>query len=196
MTDLPTQAIPGALSPLNLQARSVAWQLAAVALGTVVLAVSSYIEVPLVPVPVTMQTLAITLIGALYGSRLGTLTVVAWLVEGAVGLPVLSGGAAGAHHFVGPTAGYLFAFPLAAALTGWLAEAGWNGRRPLLAFVSMLLGNALCLALGAAWLAVAIGFEQAFLAGVLPFLLGGLLKSGLGATLLHATRPGKSRRAA
>lgn len=196
MTDLPTEAIPRPYSPLNLQARSLAWQFAAVALGTVVLALSSYIEVPLVPVPVTMQTLAVTLIGALYGWRLGALTVVAWLIEGAAGLPVFSGGAAGAHHFVGPTAGYLFAFPVVAALTGWLAEAGWNGQRPLLAFVSMLLGNALCLALGAAWLAVVIGPEQAFLAGVLPFLLGGLLKSGLGAALLHVTRPHRSRRAA
>lgn len=196
MTDLPTQAIPGAYSPLNLEARSVAWQLAAIVLGTAVLALSSYIEVPLVPVPVTMQTLAVTLIGALYGWRLGALTVVAWLVEGAVGLPVLSGGAAGAHHFVGPTAGYLFAFPIVAALTGWLAEVGWNGRRPLLAFVSMLFGNVLCLSLGAAWLAVVIGPEQALVAGVLPFLLGGLLKSGLGAALLYATRPDKARRTA
>lgn len=175
-----------AYSPLNLHARPLVWQAAAVAIGTVVLTLSSHLSVPLVPVPVTMQTLAVTLIGALYGWRLGALTVVAWLVEAAAGLPVLAGGAGGAQHFLGLTAGYLFAFPLTAALTGWLAEKGWNGKRPVLACVSMLLGNALCLVLGGAWLAVAIGLEQAFMAGVLPFLLGGVLKSVLGAALLRA----------
>ncbi len=87
---------------------------------------------------------------------------------------------AGAHHFVGPTAGYLFAFPLVAALTGWLAERGWNGERVILAFLAMLAGNALCLVLGAAWLAVGIGIEQAIIYGVTPFVIGGVLKSALG----------------
>lgn len=186
MSQVSADAKPSLFSPLNLQARPMAWKAAAVAIGTVVLALASYIEVPLVPVPVNMQTLAVTLIGALYGWRLGALTVVAWLVEAAMGLPVLSGGAAGAHHFVGPTAGYLFAFPLVAAMTGWLAEKGWNGSRPMLAFVSMLAGNALCLVLGGAWLAVVIGFDAALQAGVLPFLLGAVLKSGLAAALLLA----------
>jgi biotin transport system substrate-specific component len=71
-------------------------------------------------------------------------------------------------------------------MTGWLAERGWNGKRPVLAFLAMLLGNALCLALGAAWLAVMIGAQGAFTFGVLPFLLGGLLKSALGAALVYA----------
>ena len=180
-------------SPLDLPNRSLAWKVAAVVLGTMILATSSYIEVPMLPVPLTMQTLAVTLIGALYGWRLGAVTVMAWLIEGALGLPVLAGGAAGAHHFVGPTAGYLFAFPVAAALTGWLAEKGWNGNRPLLAFVSMALGNLTCLALGGAWLALGIGFNDALTFGVVPFLLGGLLKSGLAAATLYAlarnTRP-------
>lgn len=164
---------------------SLSWQIGAVVLGTVFLALASYIEVPMVPVPVNMQTFAVTLIGAVYGWRLGAATIVAWLLEGAIGLPVLSGGAAGAHHFVGPTAGYLFAFPLVGALTGWLAERGWNGNRPSLAFVSMLLGNVLCLVLGAAWLSVAIGVEQAIVHGITPFLIGGALKSALAAITLR-----------
>lgn len=182
-------------SPLDLQSRPLLWQTAAVAFGTVVLALSSYIEVPMLPVPITMQTLAVTLIGALYGWRLGAITVIAWLIEGAMGLPVLAGGGAGAHHFVGPTAGYLFAFPLSAVVTGWLAEKGWNGNRPVLAFVSMLLGNLVCLGFGGAWLAVMIGTKEAFMSGVLPFLVGALLKSGLAAALLYAMR-GKLRAAA
>ncbi|WP_413813490.1 biotin transporter BioY [Devosia sp. Root685] len=170
---------------MGIQDKPLLWQAGAIVAGTLFLAASSYVEVPMVPVPVTMQTLAVTLIGAVYGWRLGTLTVIAWLMEAALGMPVLSGGAAGAHHFVGPTAGYLFAFPLVAALTGWLAERGWNGNRPALAFLSMVFGNATCLALGALWLAIAIGLEDAFTFGVLPFLIGGLLKSVLGAALLY-----------
>jgi len=173
-----------AFSPLALQSRPLVWQVLAVLLGTLFLAASSYIEVPMVPVPVNMQTFAVTLVGALYGWRLGALTIVAWLVEGALGLPVLSGGAAGAHHFVGPTGGYLFAFPVAGAAVGWLAERGWNGKRVIFAFLSLLIGNALCLLVGAAWLAVLIGGEQAVASGVAPFVLGAVLKSVLGAAVL------------
>lgn len=171
-------------SPLRLQDRALGWQVGAVVLGTLFLALSSYIEVPMVPVPVTMQTFAVTLIGALYGWRLGAVTIAAWLVEGAVGFPVLAGGAAGVQHFVGPTGGYLFAFPITGALVGWLAERGWNGNRVVLAFAAMLLGNLACLVLGTAWLAVMIGAEKAITFGFLPFIVGGLLKSALGAATL------------
>nr|WP_295883290.1 biotin transporter BioY [uncultured Devosia sp.] len=171
-------------SPLHIEGRSLQWQVAAVALGTLFLAASSYVEVPMVPVPMTMQTFAVAMVGALYGWRLGGLTIVAWLIEGAMGLPVLAGGAAGLAHFAGPTAGYLFAFPLCGALVGWLAERGWNGGRPVMAFLAALAGNVACLALGGAWLAVMIGAEAAFIHGVAPFLVGAVLKSVLGAAAL------------
>ncbi|UCI06953.1 biotin transporter BioY [Mesorhizobium sp. B1-1-8] len=171
-------------SPFRLDGRSLAWQVVAVALGTLFLALSSYIEVPMVPVPVTMQTFAVTLVGALYGWRFGALTIAAWLVEAAAGFPVLAGGAAGMQHFVGPTGGYLFSFPVVGALVGWLAERGWNGNRVMLAFAAMLLGNLLCLVLGTAWLAVIIGAGKAITFGFLPFIVGGLLKSALGAATL------------
>lgn len=184
-----------AFSPLDLHSRPLVWRVGAVVLGTLFLALSSYVEVPMVPVPVTMQTFAVMLVGALYGWRLGAITIVAWLAEAAIGLPVLSGGAAGAHHFVGPTAGYLVAFPVAGAVVGWLAERGWNGRRPVLALFNMLLGNALCLALGAAWLAVLFGADVAWTSGVAPFIVGGVLKSVLGAALLALLAGGKPRTA-
>lgn len=171
-------------SPLRLEERSLLWQFAALALGTLFLAASSYVEVPMVPVPMTMQTFAVGMVGALYGWRLGGLTIVAWLIEGALGLPVLAGGASGLAHFAGPTAGYLFAFPLCGALVGWLAERGWNGSRPVFAFLAALAGNVACLALGGAWLAVMIGAEAAFIHGVAPFLVGAVLKSVLGAAAL------------
>ena len=165
--------------------RSRAWQAVALVLGTLFLALSSHVAVPMIPVPMTMQTLAVTLVGALLGARLGTLTVLAWLGEAMLGLPVLSGPSSLAT-FIGPTAGYLMAFPFAAALVGWLVERGWNGRRLALAFAAMLIGNALCLALGASWLSVLVGAPRALALGVTPFLLGGVLKSALGAATLKA----------
>lgn len=195
MSSAGTPVLKPVYSPLDLNGRSLAWRVGAVVAGTLFLALCSYIEVPMVPVPINMQTFGVALIGALYGWRLGAITVVAWLAQAAVGMPVLSGGAAGAHHFVGPTAGYLFAFPLSAALAGWLAEKGWNGERPILAFGSMLLSNAVCLAMGAAWLAVMIGFDQAIIHGVTPFLVGAVLKSALGAATLALLMRGRMRSA-
>jgi biotin transport system substrate-specific component len=185
MTNAAIPALEPAFSPLDPQRRPLAWKAAAVIIGAAVLALSSYISVPMVPVPITLQTFAVTVIGALYGWRLGALTVIVWLALGAAGAPVLAGGASGAKYFLGATAGYLFAFPLAAALTGWLAEKGWNGRRPGYAFLSMLLGSAVCLAVGAVWLATKVGPEKALMAGVVPFLVGALIKSVLGAVVLR-----------
>lgn len=179
------QARP-AFSPLHLENRSPAIRLAAVVFGTFVLALASQIEVPMIPVPITLQTLVIPLIGALYGWRLATATVLAWLGQAMLGLPVLAGGAGGLPHFAGPTAGYLAAFPLIAAMTGYLAERGWNGRNVVLAFVSFLAANLLCLALGALWLSSSIGIEKAVAFGVTPFVIGAFIKSALGAAILKA----------
>lgn len=159
--------------------RSPTWRAAAVAIAVLCFAAASYIEVPMVPVPITAQTYALLAAAGLLGWKLATLATVLWLVLGALGLPVLAGGAAGAAHFVGPTAGYLFAFPLATALAGWLVERGWTVDRPALAFVAMLLGHAVCLGVGGAWLALTIGPVDALTKGVLPFLVGGAIKSAL-----------------
>ena len=192
MTDL---ALSRPFSPLRLESRSLAWQAGAVIVGSLLLALSSQIKVPMYPVPMTMQTFAVTLIGALYGWRLGAITITAWLFEAALGLPVLANGNGSLLSFVGPTAGYLFAFPVVGALVGWLVARGWNGARPGLAFVAMLVGNALCLVLGALWLSTLIGVEKAIIAGVLPFLIGGVLKSALGAAILVAFERGRKRAA-
>lgn len=186
MNDTNTGSAHAAISPQGLAQRSLAVQCAAVLLGTCMLAASSKISVPMLPVPVTMQTFAVTLIAALMGWRLGALTILAWLGEAALGLPVLASATGGIQHFAGPTAGYLFSFPLIGLLVGWLSERGWNGHRPLLCFASMLLANAICLVLGAAWLAGFVGFEKAIALGVTPFLIGGLLKSALAAVTMKA----------
>lgn len=159
-------------------------QLAAVLLGTVALTLGSYVTVPMIPVPITMQTFAVTMVGAFYGWRLGGITIAAWLLEGALGLPVFAGGSGGLLHFFGPTGGYLLSFPLIGALAGWLVARGWDGTRPLLAFCAMLLANTTCLALGATWLAVMIGPADAIMSGVVPFIPGAILKAALAAITL------------
>lgn len=183
---------PASIATLpSISPRTVPGKVFAILLGTLVLSLSSWIVVPMIPVPMTMQTLAVALIGAFYGWRLGGLTVVAWLLEGALGLPVFAGGTGGLAHMFGPTAGYLFAFPVGAMLAGWLVQRGWHGGRPLLAFVAMLISNTACLMLGALWLAALIGPAKAMAVGFLPFLLGDVVKSALGAATLvlwHAAR--------
>ena len=155
-----------------------------VLVGAFLLAVSSYIAIPMIPVPITMQTFAVTTIGAVYGWRLGAFTVIVWLVLGMLGLPVFAGGGAGLSHFFGPTAGYLLAFPVAAAATGWLVGQGWNGKRPGFAFAAMLIGNLICLAIGGTWLSTQVGLQVAISSGFAPFLPGALIKSGMGAAVL------------
>ena len=157
--------------------------------GVVALAVASKISIPMVPVPITLQTFALTFLAVLFGWRLGGLCVVAWLLAGAAGLPVFSGETAGVAKFVGPTAGYLFAFPIATIAIGAMVERGYVGRSLMRLFGVMLIGNAICLAIGAAWLSGTIGAEKALLKGVLPFLVGAGLKSALAALCLKLVVP-------
>ncbi|AGB70358.1 MULTISPECIES: biotin transporter BioY [Rhizobium] len=184
-----------AFDPLRLGQRSLVTKAVFVLAGTLILALASRISVPMVPVPITMQTFAITMIGALYGWRLGAITVFAWLGEAAIGFPVLAGGAGGVAPFVGPTAGYLVSFPIIAALVGWLAERGWSGNRVVRSFLAHFSANILCLAIGGAWLAALIGAEKGWLLGVAPFILGAVLKSALAAAVLKIIQvySGKAR---
>lgn len=166
-------------SPLNPERRSATWRMAAVVIAALCFSVASYLEIPMVPVPITAQTYALLTAAALLGWKLGALATLAWLALGAMGLPVLAGGAGGLAHFSGATAGYLFAFPLAVATVGWLSERGWNLDRIVMAFLAMLLGHAICLGFGGTWLAFTIGPVDAFAKGVLPFVPGGIIKSVL-----------------
>ena len=157
--------------------------------GVLALAAASRVEVPIEPVPFTLQTLAVILAGMLLGWRWGLVTVLVWLAAGAVGLPVFSGGTGGWERFLGPTGGYLAGFPLAAAASGWLAEKGWDGRRPVHAFAAALIGHGCCLLPGAAWLATSIGRNDAIRDGLLPFLPGAILKSIAVALMLMVLAP-------
>src|SRR2546425_8701733 len=102
-------------------------------------ALAAQVVIPIGPIPITGQTFAVLLTGALLGSRLGAMAMIAYLIEGASGLPFFAGGMAGLSHLLGPTGGYLVAFPAAAFITGAFAEQGWD-RKFLTAAAAMAVG--------------------------------------------------------
>ena len=138
---------------------------------------------PFSPVPVTGQTLAVLLVGMLFGSRLGVATLLAYMTEGLLGLPVFSGASAGLILLAGPTGGYLVGFVAAVWIVGSLADRGW-GISPTKAAAAMALGSIAIYAAGAAWLSLFVGPAAALSLGVAPFLVGDALKIALGATAL------------
>ena len=137
------------------------------------------------PIPITGQTFAVLLTGALLGSRLGAAAVIAYLIEGAVGLPFFAAGGAGLVRFLGPTAGYLVAFPAAAFIVGAFAEHGWD-KRYSTAVAAMAIGSLIIFLGGWAWYAMLTNTPPvaAFKIAVLPFLLGDVVKIALGAAVL------------
>ncbi len=157
--------------------------------GSLLLTLSAKIKVPFYPVPMTMQTLAVMLIGFTFGWRMAGATVLFYLAQGAFGLPVFAGTpekGIGLAYMMGPTGGYLLGFVLAAVLCGWLAERGWD-RSPLRLVAAMILANGVIYLLGVAWLGSVVGWDKPVLAwGMIPFLYGDLLKIVLGAGLLTA----------
>jgi biotin transport system substrate-specific component len=160
-----------------------------IALGTALLTLSAKTNLPLPYVPMTLQTLVVLMIGVAYGWRLGVATVLAYLAEGAAGLPVFAGSIGGVAVLLGPTGGYLAGFVVAALITGWLSERGWDASA-LRLFVAMIIGHGFILAMGFAWLAfgIKLGINKAWLVGVLPFIPGSVVKSALGAALMPAVR--------
>jgi biotin transport system substrate-specific component len=148
------------------------------------LAAQVVVPLPFTPVPLTGQSFAVLLTGALLGPRLGVLAMLAYLAEGAAGLPFFRAGAGGVGHLSGATAGYLLAFPAAACVTGLLAERGWD-RRFLTAAAAMALGSLVILAGGWVWLTLMFRTgAEAFWLGVAPFLPGDVLKIALAAAAL------------
>jgi len=158
--------------------------------GSLLLWVSAKLQVPFYPVPVTMQTFVVLMIGTAYGWRLGAATVALYLLQGALGMPVFAGTpekGIGLAYMMGPTGGYLAGYLVAACLTGALAGLGWD-RRPSTTILSMVAGNVVIYAFGLAWLGTVVGWDKPVLAwGLTPFLLGDLLKIALAAAILPTT---------
>lgn len=165
--------------------RAAAQLLAAVA-GSLLLAMSAKVSVPFWPVPMTLQVLAVFLIGAAFGRTLALATVLLYLAEGVVGLPVFNGGG-GLAYMVGPTGGYLVGFAFAAYITGWAADKGYD-RHPLKLLAAMLLGELVILTIGAAWLAALFGLEKAMVFGIGPFIVTDLVKIALAVAVVSGLR--------
>lgn len=159
--------------------------LGAVVVGSLLLTASARTQIPFWPVPMTMQTLAVIVIGMTLGSRLGFIVVTAYVLEGLMGLPVFANSPArgtGLAYLMGPTGGYLVGFMVAAYVSGWLAERGF-GRQLLLATLVNIIGTLIILSFGFAWLAYLVGPMKAYAAGISPFLLSSVVKVGLGGLL-------------
>ncbi|HSH01494.1 MAG TPA: biotin transporter BioY [Anaerolineae bacterium] len=151
--------------------------------GSWFLALLAQLSFNIGPVPITGQTFGVLLIGALYGWRRGGATMLAYITQGALGLPIFANAAAGPAALLGPTGGYIVGFIFAAALVGFLSQIGWD-RRFSTTFLAMLLGNLVIYLFGVSWLANAIGFSTALDAGLIPFIPGDILKALLAAALL------------
>ena len=154
--------------------------------GSLLLWVSAKVQVPFYPVPMTFQGAVVLLIGLAYGPRLAAATLLLYLAEGAVGLPVFAGTperGIGLAYMVGPTGGYLAGFLAAAVIAGWTAE---RSRHWLTTVLGLLAALAAIHVLGAVWLATLIGPAKAISLGVLPFLLGDAVKLALVAAAAEA----------
>ena len=156
-----------------------------VVVGVAFLAALAQVRLQLGPVPFTGQTLGVLLLGTAYGLGLGTLTTVAYVALGTLGLPLFTGWQGGLAHLMGPTGGYLIGFVLASALLGWLAEWGWD-RSYRRTIAAMLLAELVIYLPGLLWLQIVLGttLTQTLALGLVPFLIGDAIKMLLAVGLL------------
>ncbi|RVC44106.1 MAG: biotin transporter BioY [Mesorhizobium sp.] len=169
-------------------AARLATQLLLAIAGTLLLTLSAKTKVVLGPVDVSLQTLAVLLIASAFGLRLGVATLLLYMAEGAMGFPVFQGTpekGIGVAYMLGSTGGYLAGFVVMAAIVGWAADRGWD-RHPVKLFNAMLVAEVIMMAMGFAWLAMLIGPEKSWQFGVLPFIVGDLIKVALAASLVPA----------
>ena len=182
MRPLVNLALPqGGLSRLAAQA-------AIVVAGTLLLTLSAKTKVVLGPVDLSLQTLAVLMIAATFGFRLGLATLLLYMAEGAAGFPVFQGTpekGIGIAYMLGYTGGYLAGFVAMAAIVGWAVDRGFD-RNPFKLFGAMLVAEAVMMAMGFAWLAALIGADKAWTFGVAPFIVADLIKVALASALVPA----------
>lgn len=192
-----TASLPlaAALLPASTSSRGQTLRLAALALGVMALAISAKLHVPMWPVPMTMQTFIVLLIGMTFGPRLGVATLVTYVLIGAMGLNVFSGSAAdgpsGLAYLAGPTAGYVAGFVIAGWLVGFLATRGWD-RNIATTALAMTLGTAIIFGAGLLWMSYLFaetqGMAWVLSAGLAPFIPGEALKIALAALVVPGLR--------
>ena len=152
------------------------------ALGCVLLSLSSKIQVPFWPVPMTMQTFVVFIIGMSYGFSFSLITLILYLFLGAIGLPVFAKGS-GIMYLLGPTAGYLYGMLIAGALIGFFADQGW-GKSYLKSFFALVIGTFIIFVLGVGYLGSLIGYKNALVSGLYPFILSETFKIALAVSII------------
>lgn len=172
-----TEVLANRLWPVTTQSTLIRNALLAV-FGSLVVAGAAQINVPMIPVPMTLQTLAVLAIGAAFGSRLGAASLALYALEGAIGIPVFAEFKSG---FMLPSFGYVLGFIAAAYVTGYLAEKGWD-KSYIKMFAAMLAGAVVLYIPGLIWLGLWVGSaENAIAWGLTPFIAGDLVKAAIAA---------------
>lgn len=188
MTPLATQSNISTLAWPQTNNNPIVRNLVLAVAGSLLLTLSAKIQVPFWPVPMTMQTFVILVLAMAYGPKLGMVTILLYIAEGAAGLPVFAGTpekGIGLAYMAGPTGGYLFGFVAATGLLGFLNSKGWD-KSLSTSVIAMLLGVFTIYVFGYSWLAILIGAEKAWLYGVQPFLVAAALKVALASVTLPA----------
>ena len=181
---VPAGTLAAAVLPLN---NTLLRNLMLAVTGSLLLWISAKVSIPFWPVPLTMQTLVVLMIGMAFGARLGAATVALYLLEGAAGLPVFSGTpekGLGLAYMMSTTGGYLLGFVFAAGAVGFLAERGWDRNLSTTA-LAMVIGTVLIYIPGLLWLGMVVGWDKPILSwGLTPFLAGDTLKLVIAAVLM------------
>lgn len=152
-------------------------------------AVGAYIAIPIGPVPIVLQNLFVMMAGLLLGGRWGLTSIGVYLLAGAIGLPVFAGGTGGIGKFVGPTGGYLLGFAAAAYVIGMISQRG-KGSVAVDVF-AMIVGTFIIYFFGVSWLKIVTGMSisKAVAVGMLPFLIGDVLKIAAAIPIVKSLRP-------
>lgn len=176
--------IPTALSERFVRGRALTNILLVVA-GSALIAIAAQIAIPVpfTPVPLTLQPIAVLIVGAALGSTRGAAAASLYLLEGLSGLPVFAQGHSGPLWLIGPTAGYLYSYPFAAFIAGWFSEHGW-GNTVARSICGMLIAFAVIYLGGWSWLTITFGPRAAFTMGIAPFAIADAIKVVIGAALL------------
>jgi biotin transport system substrate-specific component len=169
-------------------ARSAVTDLALIASGTALTALSAQLIIPMYPVPFTMQTFVVLIVGSTLGTMRGTLSMLLYALLGLVGLPVFGGASSGAAVLFGASGGYIIGFIFAAALTGWLAQSNWD-KKFLGAAVSFFAGNIVIFGFGLMGLSMALhlDLQQTLAGGLYPFAVTEILKAALATAIIPST---------
>ena len=169
-------------------ARSAVTDLALIASGTALTALSAQLIIPMYPVPFTMQTFVVLIVGSTLGTTRGTLSMLLYAVLGLVGLPIFGGASSGAAVLFGASGGYIIGFIFAAALTGWLAQSNWD-KKFLGAAVSFVAGGVVIFAFGLIGLSLSLhlGLQATLAGGLYPFAITEVLKAALATALIPST---------